>query len=250
MRCVLLIAMLPALVLAANLPPVPNGHALFDLPPGEFQSYVSGIYEGQGMLASALKVPQIICVDPMMNRKELALPVLRGIAGLSEEELRWPVRTVVFRVLIEKLRCPGFQWKNEYRSLKQHAENLGVDLATRFDDLNRRLDALENDVTAIKVQLPGPVRIDPQFVAERLGLTPTQSRVAVALAEGKTVRDIAGATGKISTVRWHLKEINRKLNISTQAQLVRLVLLLPHVTTASDVPRVPGRRRQRRHMPD
>ena len=46
----------------------------------------------------------------------------------------------------------------KYRSLKQHAEDLGVDLATRFDDLNRRLDALENHVAAIKVQLPGPIR--------------------------------------------------------------------------------------------
>ena len=38
-------------------------------------------------------------------------------------------------------------------------------------------------------------RIDPGLVARTLGLTPTESRVAVWLAEGKSVRDIAQAAG-------------------------------------------------------
>ena len=51
------------------------------------------------------------------------------------------------------------------------------------------------------------LHIDPRFVAERLGLTNGESRVAVALAEGNTVLDIAEETGrKISTVRWTVKE--------------------------------------------
>ena len=58
-----------------------------------------------------------------------------------------------------------------------------------------------------------------------LGLTPPESRVAVGLAEGKSVRDIAKVTGLSEhTLYWHLKQIYQKLPISRQVDLVRLVL--------------------------
>ena len=67
--------------------------------------------------------------------------------------------------------------------------------------------------------------IDPAFVAHTLGLTPAESRIAVGLAEGRSVRDIAVTTGrKEGTVYWHMKRIYRRLAISRQADLVRLVL--------------------------
>ena len=67
--------------------------------------------------------------------------------------------------------------------------------------------------------------IAPDLVASALGLTPSESRVAVSLAEGASVRDIAAATGRQeSSIRWHIKRIYRKLGISRQADLVRLVL--------------------------
>ena len=68
-------------------------------------------------------------------------------------------------------------------------------------------------------------RIDPDLVAGTLGLTPMESRVAVWLAEGKSVRDMAEATGRTEgSIYWHLKQIYRKQPISRQADLVRLVL--------------------------
>ena len=118
-----------------------------------------------------------------------------------------------------------------FKVLKQYIEDLETGLALRFDDLAARLDAIDNDVAAIRARLPGRLPVDPHFVAARLGLTPKEGWVAAALAEGRTVRDIAEARGReASTIRWHLKEINRKLRISRQADLVRLVLLLPHGT--------------------
>ena len=76
--------------------------------------------------------------------------------------------------------------------------------------------------------------IDPDVVAAALGLTPAESRVAVLLAEGNTIRGIAIATGRSQdAVRWHLKHIFRKRGISRQVELVKLVLSL------ADVPR-PG----------
>ena len=68
-------------------------------------------------------------------------------------------------------------------------------------------------------------RIDPDLVARTLGLTPMESRVAVWLAEGKSVRDMAEATGRTQgSIYWHLKQIYQKQPISRQADLVRLVL--------------------------
>ncbi|MDE2879415.1 helix-turn-helix transcriptional regulator [Candidatus Palauibacter soopunensis] len=73
----------------------------------------------------------------------------------------------------------------------------------------------------------GPARIDPARVAAILDLTPTEGRLVVALATGRTLRDVALATGRTEeTVRWHLKQIFRKQGVSRQVDLVRRVLAL------------------------
>ena len=70
-------------------------------------------------------------------------------------------------------------------------------------------------------------RLDPALVAAGLGLTPMESRVAVLLTEGKSLREVAAATGrKETTIRWHLRQIFAKRGIARQAELVRLVLSL------------------------
>ena len=82
--------------------------------------------------------------------------------------------------------------------------------------------------TAVLVLLVEPgnrPRIDPSLVATTLGLTPAESQIAVWLTEGWTVRAIATATGRReSSIHWHLRQMYRKLGISRQADLVRLVL--------------------------
>ena len=68
-------------------------------------------------------------------------------------------------------------------------------------------------------------RLDPDVVARTLGLTLAESQVAAWLADGQSVRDIARATGLTDgAIYWHLKQIYRKLPISRQVDLVRLVL--------------------------
>ena len=70
-------------------------------------------------------------------------------------------------------------------------------------------------------------RVDPGTVAEVLGLTPTESQVAVLLADGRNVRDIAAAMDcSYATVRWHLRRIFAKLGICRQVELVQAVLSL------------------------
>ena len=75
------------------------------------------------------------------------------------------------------------------------------------------------------VEPGGHPRLDPDVVARTLGLTPAESQVAVWVADGKSVRDIATATGLTDgAIYWHLKQIYQKLPISRQVDLVRLVL--------------------------
>ena len=70
-------------------------------------------------------------------------------------------------------------------------------------------------------------RINPDLVATTLELTPAETQVAVWLAEGNSVGDMADATGHTkAAIYWHLQRIYQKHSISRQADLVRLVLSL------------------------
>ena len=73
-------------------------------------------------------------------------------------------------------------------------------------------------------------RVAPELVATTLGLTPGESQVAAWLAEGRSVREIAEATGRTTgAVHWHLKQIYQKKSISRQADLIRLVLSVAQI---------------------
>ena len=75
-------------------------------------------------------------------------------------------------------------------------------------------------------------RIDPTLVAEALDLTPSQSEVAVMLAAGHGIQDIALATGRQpSTVRTLVKQIHRRQGVTSRAEVVRLVLSLSAPTS-------------------
>ena len=135
--------------------------------------------------------------------------------------------------------------------LRQYVEDFETGVTMWQNDLDARLASLEIDLAIVKEYLvtrmraaerghdlgpPIQPRINPRFVAERLGLTPNEGRVAVLLAEGRSVQETAAAIGrKENTVRWFLRQINHKLKISKQHQLVRLVLLLPHESGAGTV---------------
>ena len=74
-------------------------------------------------------------------------------------------------------------------------------------------------------------RLDSDLVAEVLGLTASESEVAVMLSEGRTPHAIAEATGRrVGTVYILVKRAYRKLGVSRQADLVRKLLQLSDVT--------------------
>ena len=79
------------------------------------------------------------------------------------------------------------------------------------------------------------VRIDPDRVAALLGLSPAEAAIAVALVEGRTVREIAAATGReYATVRTHLKRVFAKLGVSRQYEAAQLVASLSGLAGSRD----------------
>lgn len=69
--------------------------------------------------------------------------------------------------------------------------------------------------------------LDPDLVGEALGLTPAESRVAVLLAEGRTIDDVAARLGRSrTTVKWHIANIYDKHGLTRQVELAQLVMPL------------------------
>lgn len=69
------------------------------------------------------------------------------------------------------------------------------------------------------------VRLDPALVSTLFGLTKTEARIAVNIAEGRTLDEIAAARGSsLHTVRAQLKAILAKTGARGQADLVRKLL--------------------------
>ena len=84
--------------------------------------------------------------------------------------------------------------------------------------------ASEVAVIVLVVEPETRMTSDPELVGAALDLTAAENRVAIMLAEGCTLRDIATATGRTTgTVRWHLQRIFEKNDISRQVELVQLV---------------------------
>ncbi|WP_419934838.1 helix-turn-helix transcriptional regulator [Candidatus Palauibacter sp.] len=94
-------------------------------------------------------------------------------------------------------------------------------------DRHPHMRALQVAALVLIVDPASGLRIDLNLVAASLDLTPAESQVAVALAQGHSVSEIAARTGRSEgTIRWHVKRIFRKLGIRRQAELVRRVLSL------------------------
>ena len=90
----------------------------------------------------------------------------------------------------------------------------------------RRVAAL-----VLVVDMGSRTEINAELVTEVLGLTAAESQVAVMLAEGRTTRDIAVITGRRqNTVYVLIKRAYKKLGVSRQVDLVRLVLSLSDVS--------------------
>ena len=73
-------------------------------------------------------------------------------------------------------------------------------------------------------------KIRGRRLSELFGFTNAEAQLAVALAQGKDLRQIASATGQsLPTLRSHLRAMFEKAGVKRQADIVRLVLSIPAV---------------------
>ena len=125
--------------------------------------------------------------------------------------------------------------------------------------VNGDIPVVQHQATlAVLFSDPESVHRPPELLLRELfGLTPTEARVAALLTGGQAIRDLS-AQFRVSeeSIRWHVKGIFAKTGVSSQAQLVRLVLTtfsLPGDFSPEPLPqapRVPPRKRRTRGNAD
>jgi PAS domain-containing protein/DNA-binding CsgD family transcriptional regulator len=82
----------------------------------------------------------------------------------------------------------------------------------------------------ILVSTPDENRVSESELAELYGLSPAESRLAVAVAFGKRLNVLAGEFGlQITTLRTQLSSILKKCEVERQSDLVRLISNIPVV---------------------
>jgi len=80
----------------------------------------------------------------------------------------------------------------------------------------------------ILVSVPDRNRISERELAELYGLTPAESRIAIALAQGKRLTALAVESElQITTLRTQLSSILKKCEVERQSDLVRLISNIP-----------------------
>lgn len=92
-----------------------------------------------------------------------------------------------------------------------------------FGQLPRALVILHDPAEARAHSVPQPL-----ILGECFDLTPAEARVAVQIASGATVKEIALRSGAaLPTVRTQLNSIMAKTGVDRQVDLVRVLLTLP-----------------------
>jgi DNA-binding CsgD family transcriptional regulator len=82
----------------------------------------------------------------------------------------------------------------------------------------------------VLVSAPDENRVSESELAELYGLSPAESRLAVAVAFGKRLSDVAGEFGvQITTLRTQLSSVLKKCGVERQSDLVRLISNIPVV---------------------
>ncbi|MCY4028729.1 MAG: LuxR C-terminal-related transcriptional regulator [Acidobacteria bacterium] len=185
---------------------------------------------------------------------DIARALLRERDGLSHRKGRLRARTsaedvALSRLLARALPFPG-GGPSASGSMRVSRRRGLPRLVVHVSPVYPGRPEVESSLVGAVVLVVDPVRrtaLEPGRVGAMLGLTPAESRVALSLARGQTIRDVAAATARSeTTVRWHVRQIFAKLGVSRQADLVLLVRSLADVpgVGSSTLPRR-SRRSQR-----
>ena len=181
------------------------------------------------------------------QQKKRALILLDGerrVVFLSAAAQRWMDGKAVLGMRAGRLRLLQSARQEELESamqtcLESHSSVVlsltpadGEPVALLVCTVQPRNNSLSPTLGLVSVSIVGaerPVSEDHSVVASSLGLTGSESRIAVLIARGQRPAQIAGEIGlSVHTVRHHIKNIYRKTGAHSQSQLTAMVLnLLP-----------------------
>ena len=164
---------------------------------------------------------------------DLALAVLRRGDGLFDENAvlcaRVPEEDVTLQRLVRRA-IPAYPVRSAGGSMRVSRPNGITPLLVHISPVKQPETDFRPQRVAAFVLIVDPrrkARIDPAAAETMLGLTRAESEVAVMLAEGLTVREIARASGREhNTIRWYVWQIFGKLGVTRQLEVARLVLSL------------------------
>ena len=93
-----------------------------------------------------------------------------------------------------------------------------------------RLVGYDLPMAAILISAPNENHVCRSELAQLYGLSPSESRLAMALEQGKRMTELVGEFGvQITTLRTQLSSILRKCDVERQSDLVRLIGSIPVV---------------------
>jgi len=106
----------------------------------------------------------------------------------------------------------------------------------RIAPVTAGLGGYDLPMVMVLVSAPDDHRVSESELAELYGLSPAECRLAMAVAFGKRLNDLAGEFGlQITTLRTQLSSILKKCEVERQSDLVRLISNIPVVSlTPSD----------------
>ena len=178
----------------------------------------------------------------IVEANDRASDLLRRSDGLSDRNGTLSAATPEDGARLQELLAqalPRFGQQGTSGSMTVRRPSLLPRFAVHVKPVASREDYRSRHVAALLL-IVDPVdraRSDPGLVASALGLTPAESQIAVLLAEGRTLPQIAAATGRgYGTVRSHLKHIFAKLGVTRQVELARLVLALSNLPAPASHP--------------
>ncbi|QEE19725.1 response regulator transcription factor [Youhaiella tibetensis] len=154
-----------------------------------------------------------------------ANPQSKGVLGKglaisnSKLQVQSPAEASLLRAALAKAIDEGEN--SEFLTISQDAEH---PLIVQFISLGRGGTPSGASAAAFLIDTNAPAPLSERLVARLYGFTPTEARVATALARGHQANQILADMGiTTTTFAFHLRNIFRKAQVSRQQELVALL---------------------------
>lgn len=167
-------------------------------------------------------------LKPLMNRRAEQLCRMLGLT-LRGRELRAQTPTADYSLRRLISSAGSLSTKDACDGVARITSQSGKSIVVFVAPILGERTVLPKDSIAVFLSDPSDMHhTAPNVLNVLYGLTPSESRLAETLADGRSIPEAASTLGIAnSTAKSHLKSIFLKMNINRQAELVRLLAKLP-----------------------